>query len=145
MTHAELVLIASKQLTKWRCLPVCTELSTQNSSGEIPDAIGWLARCSILIECKVTRRDFLKDRGKIFRYDLPTAGMGDFRFYFTPPGVIKEAGEIPAGWGVYEVTEDGRCRHVLGVKYANAVSPVLAGNKVNEIIMLRSYIRRTEK
>lgn len=143
MTHAELVKVAAAQLKRWRCLPICTEMVTQNISGEIPDAIGWTARASILIECKASRADFLADCKKIFRFDLPESGVGDFRFYFTNPGVITKEMDIPLGWGVYEVI-DGKPKYKLGVRYSNAANIPLNGSKVNEITILRSYIRRKE-
>ena len=143
MTHAELIEVAAAQLKRWRCLPICTEMVTQNISGEIPDAIGWTARASILIECKASREDFLADCKKIFRFDLPEGGMGDFRFYFTNPGVITKETDIPLGWGVYEVI-NGKPKHKFGVRYSNAANIPLNGSKINEITILRSYIRRKE-
>lgn len=143
MTHAELVKIAAAQLKRWGCLPICTEMVTQNISGEIPDAIGWTARASILIECKASRSDFLADCKKIFRFDLPESGMGDFRFYLTNPGVITKETDIPLGWGVYEVI-DGKVKYKFGKRYSNAAPIPLRGNKMAEIVLLRSYIRRKE-
>lgn len=145
MTHKELVKFASECLERKRCFPVATEISTCNTSGEIPDAIGWMARASILIECKATRSDFLKDHNKIFRYDLPEAGMGDFRFYFTNPGVVKSEAELPAGWGVYECVPGKKPVHRFGVRFTNAGPLPLKGNKDNEITVMRSIIRRMKK
>ena len=59
LTHKQLVNVASKKLKKWNCYPILTELVTWNN--EIPDAIGWTCRCSILFECKASRSDFLAD------------------------------------------------------------------------------------
>ena len=71
-------------------------------SGEMPDAIGWKrASHSVLVECKVTRADFLADRGKPFRLK-PEQGVGCERFYLTPPGLVKVE-ELPAGWGLLEM------------------------------------------
>ena len=142
--HKELVAVAAAQLKRWRCMPICTEMVTQNRSGEIPDAIGWTARASILIECKASRSDFLADRDKLFRYILPDRGVGDFRFYFTNPGVIINENEIPNGWGVYEVI-DGKPKYKFGVRYSNAANIPLHGNKCEEVTLLRSYIRRKER
>ena len=96
--HKELVAVAVAQLKRWRCLPICAEMVTQNIYGEVPDAIGWTSRASILIECKASRSDFLADLKKVFRVDFPESGMGDFRFYFTNPGVITSETDIPLGW-----------------------------------------------
>jgi hypothetical protein len=71
-------------------------------SGEMPDAIGWKrAHHSVLVECKVTRADFLADRGKPFR-TRPEQGVGSERFYVTPPRLVKVE-ELPVGWGLLEV------------------------------------------
>lgn len=67
--------------------------------------------------------------------------MGDFRFYFTNPGVITKETDIPMGWGVYEVI-DGKPKYKFGVRYSNATNIPCKGNKHNELILMRSYIRR---
>jgi hypothetical protein len=67
----------------------------------MPDAIGWKRAChSVLIECKVTRSDFLADRGKPFRLK-PEQGVGCERFYLAPAGLIRIE-ELPTGWGLLE-------------------------------------------
>ncbi len=71
-------------------------------SGEMPDAIGWKRAChSVLVECKVTRADFLADRAKPFRLK-PQQGVGCERFYLVPAGSIRRE-ERPAGWGWLEL------------------------------------------
>ncbi len=140
MTHGELVSMAAQKLKKWRCLPICTEMMALTATGEIPDAIGWRAWESILFECKASRADFLKDRDKPFRV-CPESGVGDWRFFLTNPGVIHSADELPAGWGCYEVIE-GKIVHKYGKRYANALPIPLHGNKKEEIIIMRSWIRR---
>jgi len=145
MNHFDLLIKAEEQLKCWKCSPIVTELVTCNNTGEIPDTIGWTCRGSILFECKASRADFLRDRNKLFRYDLPDRGMGDFRFYLGNPGVVRSADELPAGWGYYEVNLTGGkplLLHKFGVKYHWSLQPPLCGNKHNEIIMLRSVIRR---
>jgi hypothetical protein len=68
----------------------------------MPDAIGWKRGChSVLVECKITRADFLADRAKPFRQE-PEQGVGSERFYLTPPVLIKTE-ELPAGWGLLEL------------------------------------------
>jgi hypothetical protein len=70
-------------------------------SGEMPDAIGWKRAChSVLVECKVTRSDFLADRAKPYRLK-PEQGVGCERFYLVPAGLVRRE-EIPAGWGLLE-------------------------------------------
>ena len=99
MTHAALVQKAIAWLRSYRCGVVLSEQSC--ASGEMPDAIGWKRAChSVLVECKVSRNDFLADREKPFRRK-PQSGMGCERFYLTPPGLLGLE-EVPAGWGLLE-------------------------------------------
>ena len=99
MTHAQLVEQAVRWLRSYRCGVVLSEQACV--SGEMPDAIGWKRAChSVLVECKVTRADFLADRAKPFR-QRPEKGVGSERFYLTPSGFVKPE-ELPAGWGLLE-------------------------------------------
>jgi hypothetical protein len=99
MTHAQLVEKAVRWLRWYRCGVVLSEQAC--ASGEMPDAIGWKRAChSVLVECKITRADFLADRAKPFR-QKPEKGVGSERFYLTPPGLLKTE-ELPAGWGLLE-------------------------------------------
>ena len=99
MTHAQMVERAVRWLRSYRCGVVLSEQACTN--GEMPDAIGWKRAChSVLIECKVTRADFLADREKPFR-QKPQRGVGCERFYLTPPALIKLE-ELPTGWGLLE-------------------------------------------
>ena len=100
MTHAQLVERAVRWLRTYRCGVVLSEQACVR--GEMPDAIGWKrAHHSVLVECKVTRAEFLADRGKPFRAK-PEQGVGSERFYLTPPGLVKVE-ELPVGWGLLEV------------------------------------------
>jgi len=100
MTHAQLVERAVRWLRGYRCGVVLSEQAC--ASGEMPDAIGWKKAChSVLVECKVSRSDFLVDRGKPFRLK-PEKGVGSERFYLTPPGLVKPD-ELPIGWGSLEL------------------------------------------
>ena len=68
----------------------------------MPDAIGWKKAChSVLVECKVSRADFLADREKPFR-QKPESGVGCERFYLAPKGLIRLE-ELRSGWGLLEV------------------------------------------
>ncbi|HWZ44240.1 MAG TPA: hypothetical protein VNW97_12240 [Candidatus Saccharimonadales bacterium] len=100
MTHQQLVRLAELWLRrKYRCGIVLSEQSC--ASGETPDVIGWKNTCrSVLIECKISRADFLADREKPWRQQ-PESGMGCERFYMAPPGVIAVQ-ELPKGWGLLE-------------------------------------------
>jgi len=100
MTHSQLVERAVRWLRWYRCGVVLSEQAC--TSGEMPDAIGWKQACrSVLVECKVSRADFLADRAKPFRLK-PEKGVGSERFYLTPPGLMKVE-ELPAGWGLLEL------------------------------------------
>ena len=111
MTHKELIIEAEKQLKRWRCYPICTEMVCYTSTGETPDAIGWSSNGSILFECKASRLDFLRDKDKPFR-KVNESGMGDFRFYLTNKDVIKSVEEMPKGWGCYEII-DGKVKYQI--------------------------------
>lgn len=104
MTHAQLVEKAVRWLRRYRCGVVLSEQAC--ASGEMPDAIGWKRAChSVLVECKVTRADFLADRAKPFRLK-PGQGVGSERFYLTPAGLVRRE-ELPAGWGLLECCARG--------------------------------------
>src|ERR1700735_4104116 len=100
MTHGQLVERAVRWLRWYRCGVVLSEQACV--SGEMPDAIGWKQKChSVLVECKVTRGDFLADRAKPFRLK-PEKGVGCERFYLVPADMIARE-ELPAGWGLLEL------------------------------------------
>src|SRR5438270_4402035 len=97
MTHEKLVKAAVAWLRRYRCGVVLSEQSC--ASGETPDAIGWKRAChSVVVECKVSRADFLADREKAFR-QKPEVAMGCERFYLVPAGLLNPD-ELPAGWGL---------------------------------------------
>ena len=99
MTHAQLVQKAVQWLRSYRCGVILSEQAC--ASGEMPDAIGWKRAChSVLVECKISRADFLADRDKLFR-QKSQLGMGCERFYLTPAGLLREE-ELPDGWGLLE-------------------------------------------
>ncbi|SDP33513.1 hypothetical protein SAMN04487914_108104 [Arthrobacter sp. ok909] len=111
MTHSECVSAASYWLNA-KCDVVLPEFFSHNA--ELPDAIGFrTGGKSLLIECKVSRGDFLSDKKKSFRF-RPERGMGDLRYYCCPSGLIKPT-EVPYGWGLIYVYPSG---HVKQVKEA---------------------------
>jgi len=100
MTHEKLVTRATAWLRRYGCGVVLSEQSC--ASGETPDAIGWKRGChSVLVECKVSRADFLIDREKPFRCKAER-GMGCERFYLAPAGLIQPS-ELPDDWGLLEL------------------------------------------
>lgn len=100
MTHQHLVRLAEDWLRRrYRCGIVLSEQSC--GSGETPDVIGWKGKCrSVVVECKVSRADFLVDQEKPFRKS-PELGMGCERFYLAPAGMIEKY-DLPAKWGLLE-------------------------------------------
>jgi hypothetical protein len=100
MTHEKLVAKAVAWLRGYGCGVVLSEQSC--ATGETPDAIGWKRAChSVVVECKISRADFLADREKPFR-QKQNAGMGCERFYLAPVGLINSS-ELPAYWGLLEI------------------------------------------
>lgn len=112
-SHSELVKIAREWLRGTRkCTVVVAEISTAGC--ESPDAIGWYGTSTHLVECKSSRSDFLADRKKLPRVH-PSVGMGDYRWYLTSTGVIKDASELPEGWGWVELC-NGKPKTVVTAK-----------------------------
>lgn len=109
LTHTKIIEHSRKVLKRagmrWKCGVTFAELSTANS--EIPDVLGFQSGGSSLIEAKASRSDFLGDKKKHFRR-YPYVGMGNYRFYACPTGLIKEE-ELPEKWGLIYVSEKGRC------------------------------------
>ena len=137
MTHKELVKRAERWLLNTAgCKFVLAELTSRAT--ETPDAIGWKEGRSILVECKTSRSDFLNDQRKLFRKN-PRLGMGIFRFYLCPPGVIKPK-ELPEKWGLLYCHSD-RVKKVVAPKK----KPSAFRNPANlqaEIELLCSALRR---
>jgi hypothetical protein len=133
MTHSDLVARAERWLLKNRgCGFALTELVSY--AGEIPDAIGWQHSCSHLVECKLTRSDFLSDARKRFRRN-PLQGMGNYRYYLSPPDVISET-DLPDRWGLLWVWP----KRVVIVRNAQCFSdPQIAAN---ERYLFYSALRR---
>lgn len=109
LTHSKIIEYSRKVLKRagmrWKCGITVSELSTINS--EIPDILGFYSGGASLIEAKASRNDFLNDKKKPFRMN-PETGMGNYRFYACPTGLIKE-NELPNKWGLIYVSEKGRC------------------------------------
>jgi hypothetical protein len=104
MRHADLVDAGRKWLAA-RAPVVITEIT---SVSEEPDVLGFGVTIPgperqygvVLLECKASRADFLSDAKKIFRV-YPEEGLGDYRYYLTPQGLIS-VDELPEGWGLLE-------------------------------------------
>ena len=136
MTHARLVAAAVAWLRRYRCGIVLSEQGC--SSGEMPDAMGWKGRChSVLVECKVSRADFLADAQKPWRTN-PDIALGAERYYLAPRGMIS-VDELPQGWGLLEA----HAREVAVVRRSkkNLRSPE---GLMNEMNLLLASLRRVE-
>jgi hypothetical protein len=136
MTHPQLVQKAVAWLRGYRCGVVLSEQACL--SGEMPDAIGWKRAChSVLVECKISRADFLADREKPWRRK-PEIGVGCERFYLTPKGLIR-VDELPGGWGLLEC----RNRKVEMVRAAAKNLRAAVGFRY-EMNLLLASLRRVE-
>lgn len=119
MTHAELVIIAERWLLNAKsCGFVFRELH-HFGSPEIPDALGFepgngCEQGTILVECKASRADFLSDAKKTFR-KRSEAGVGAYRFYLSPTGIIQPE-DLPEKWGLVWVGKRGKAQQMVGPK-----------------------------
>lgn len=110
LTHDDLVRLAEKWARRQRYKVVLRDVRTW-ATREQPDVIAW--RCtasSIVIECKTSRADFLRDASKYFRRN-PAAGMGYERYFLVSKAFIVPE-ELPAGWGLMVVGN----RHAITVE-----------------------------
>jgi hypothetical protein len=97
--HAELCKQGKKWLEKTIGARLAiSELRCLSKWGEIPDVIGWKSGYSLLIEAKTSRSDFKADSKKKFRINQEY-GMGNYRLYLCPEGLIKPE-ELPENWGL---------------------------------------------
>jgi hypothetical protein len=120
-THPELCDFAVKWLMRpaSQSGPGCSTAFSETKgdwNGENPDAIGFragvYAECSILMECKTSRADYMADFKKPHRIN-PATGMGQYRYYMAPEGILKPE-ELPTGWGLIEVTSRGHIKPRTG-------------------------------
>jgi len=111
LTHDDLITLGRKWLLKsfespephghTACPVIITELATTTLTGEIPDILAFNSYTSILIECKISRSDFIADLKKPFR--MVDTAIGSQRWYLAPQGVIP-LNKLPPKWGLLEVT-----------------------------------------
>lgn len=143
--HHELCLIAEKFLRSQNFGVVFRDgFNAVTENGERPDAIGFRSSASCLIEVKVSRNDFLGDKKKKFRKN-PALGIGDWRFYLCPPGLIGVE-DLPDGWGLLYVVE-GKIKKIHGwppnTKWSEAPFADKSNKKAERDIMY-SALRRME-
>lgn len=119
-THAQLCEIAKKWLLRPNsrgghgCQVALSECRS-GFDGEMPDAIGYRAVSqdteTVLVEVKVSVADFRADALKPHRAE--GEGMGLFRYYMCPAGVIQPE-DVPPRWGLLWVDSRGRIEAILG-------------------------------
>lgn len=137
ITHDDLIGVGRSWLST-----KSTVVVTEIGAGEKPDVLGFYATIkacgvrqyavTVLIECKSHRSDFLSDRKKSFRKN-PAKGMGEYRYYLTPTGLIS-LNELPPGWGLLETP--GK---LVKVK---RLSGIFTRNTDAELSVLCSALRR---
>ena len=139
MTHEALIEVAVRWLrASYGCGIILSEQAC--CSGEVPDVIGWKRRCrSVLVECKVSRADFLADRNKPWRLN-PDGALGCERYYMAPAELIGPA-DLPPGWGLLET----RGRKVqIAVACSKRRSLRTPEGLMNEMNLLLASLRRVE-
>ncbi|HSH86871.1 MAG TPA: hypothetical protein VK958_06430 [Methylophilus sp.] len=156
MNHTQLTELAVKWLKRPNsqnghgCLISASELRS-GWDGEIPDAIGFRLDgnivTSIVVEAKATRSDFLCDKKKEHRQ----SGMGDYRYYICPEGLIKPE-ELPEKWGLLWVNARGHIKVISGaantfgghwqLKNEALISLRFAGDKQREQWLLVKILSR---
>lgn len=138
MTHGQLVTLATRWLrSKYGCGVVLSEQAC--CTGEMPDVIGWKGKCrSVVIECKVSRADFLADRTKPWRLK-PEIALGCERFYAAPKGMLR-VNEIPPSWGLLEQRGNAFALTLKPARNSQRTSSAL----MSEMNLLLSSLRRVE-
>lgn len=98
--------------TRWlwnKCGVVLPEFVTYEA--EIADVLGFKRNDSYMIEVKVSRADFLRDKKKFFRA-VEEQGVGSYRYYACPRRLIG-ALDAPDGWGLIYIWPDGHARQMI--------------------------------
>lgn len=97
-THEALVERAGRWLSNSQGCKVVLTNPKPYACLEHPDAIGWHRNGeSIIVECKISRADFIRDDHKNWR--CMSIGMGCRKYYFSPEGVVEER-MVPFGIGL---------------------------------------------
>lgn len=134
MTHADLVRRAVRWLrSHHRCSIVYAEIVT--GAPETPDAIGWRMGFSRVVEVKVSRSDFARDRHKPHA-SHPNKGMGGQRWYLVPVGLVT-ADEVPTWCGLAYA-------HARRIEVVREAPERVRWDARREAQVLTSAIRRME-
>ncbi len=135
MKHAELVEAAARWAEKRRYRVVLRDVQSM-AVNEQPDVIAWKSNgASLLVECKATRSDFIRDRKKSWRRDAER-GMGYERYYAVPGEGFFCSSEEIEGWGLLLVRPSGR------VEVAKKSGPFTRRNERAERALLVSAVCR---
>jgi hypothetical protein len=118
MTHDELNQIAKRWLLRAESAkgPGCKVAFVEvGAVGDTERADAWGYRWgwrggSVLVEVKVSRSDFLRDKHKPHR---KSGGMGDYRYYMCPEGIINIS-DLPDRWGLLWVNKRGHVKLMAG-------------------------------
>ena len=142
LSHDALTILAEKWLKKKNFgVTFDDKFKALAETGEQPDSLGFRNGVSALVECKCSRSDFLADSKKKFRME-PDLGMGDWRFYLCPEGLIGK-NEIPHWWGLLWAVK-GKVIEVSGVptNVSWVSEKPFCGNKKAEMSMMYSALRK---
>jgi len=146
INHKSLVDSAHKWVLKnASCGVAFKEVRAYTISGESPDVIGFGGwGRSVLVECKASLSDFYADKKKAFRKN-PALGMGSYRYYCCPEGLINQ-NQLPEGWGLLYVNEKGKCRCVFNPYKGLPVNKGFSDSKCleSEHRLMYSMLRRIE-
>lgn len=138
-THNELVRLACRWAKARGYLVVLAE-SGHLHGDLIPDVLAWardyLGQRSILIEVKISRADFRRDKDKPL-HTHPEKYPGQERLYCAPQGVLK-LDDIPPSWGLLEPTTNGKG---LTVRRRGVQAPACERREA-EIPYLLAFVRR---
>lgn len=129
----------SKKLHDWIALKAskwimgtcnCSVGAVNYSGSGIEVCDGYLVnyRGTYLVEAKVSLIDFKKDAKKIFRIN-PEIGVGKYRFYACPKGLLKLE-DLPEKWGLIEVNEKGHCRLSFKTMFKEDGTEIAKHNKI---------------
>lgn len=132
-SHHDLVKAAGNWLRNTRR---CRFVSCEHTTilPETPDAIGWAADGSILVECKTSSADFARDGEKQHRrFD----GVGEERWFLCPRNVINPD-KLPEGWGLLERVRCSSGCFMIRRVVSPALRPATVEMLLNERKMLVS-------
>jgi hypothetical protein len=146
LTHKKLVDLAFRWLMKnGSCGFAFRELHSMAT--EIPDIIGFGSdNHSVLVECKISQADFWADQKKPARCGGEAWGVGKYRLYCAPKGIISLE-QLPSKWGLIEVNEEGKAIariNPLRKAWPESDKWTFEVNKASERAMMYTALRRLE-